>query len=95
MELLYSCIFKIRIEVRSCEFVFVDSDMEENVSEKLIEAVRVRPAIYDRNLDEYSDRQVVSGLWVEICQSLVPSWNKMSSHEKTVKGKMIYYISVV
>ncbi|KAL4718720.1 hypothetical protein ACJJTC_017792 [Scirpophaga incertulas] len=55
----------------------------------LIEQVEKRPALYKKNLKEYSDVNVKKKLWEEVCEAVVPDWNELSAQEKTNQGRDI------
>lgn len=52
----------------------------------LIEEVEKRPALYKKNLKEYSDVNVKKKLWEEVCEAVVPSWNELGAEDKTKQG---------
>jgi hypothetical protein len=43
-------------------------------TEKLIFELEKRPALYDKKLKEYSDRNVKEKLWGEVCANVISSW---------------------
>lgn len=55
-------------------------------SERLIAEVEKRPALYNRKLKEYSDRNLKEKLWGEVCCSLIRNWTELSGPEKNNKG---------
>jgi hypothetical protein len=55
--------------------------------EKLICEVEKRPALYNKNVREYSDRNLKQKLWCEVWESVVESWSELPAEEKTEKGK--------
>ncbi|XP_069807579.1 uncharacterized protein [Dendropsophus ebraccatus] len=60
----------------------VDTDL-------LISEVKKRPAVYDQQEDNYSDRNKKQRCWEEICTILVPGWEESSQLEKSCKAKEI------
>lgn len=45
-------------------------------SEKLIEAVRDRRALYDHRMVEYSNKPLVNALWMDVAKELDTSGNE-------------------
>lgn len=62
--------------------LMVDTDL-------LISEVKKRPAVYDQQEDNYSDRNKKQRCWDEICAILVPGWEDSSQLEKSCKAKEI------
>ncbi|XP_066443024.1 uncharacterized protein [Eleutherodactylus coqui] len=62
--------------------LIVDTDL-------LISEVKKRPAVYDQQEDNYSDRSKKQRCWDEICAILVPGWEESSQLEKSCKAKEI------
>jgi len=54
----------------------------ETSIENLIEEIEKRPALYKKQLKEYSDINLKEKLWEEVCEVVIPDWN-----EKTKEGK--------
>ncbi|KAK9754234.1 Alcohol dehydrogenase transcription factor Myb/SANT-like [Popillia japonica] len=46
--------------------------------ELLINAVRIRPSLWDKNIDSYKDRNEVTRNWRKICESLNADFGKLS-----------------
>ncbi|KAG5862027.1 hypothetical protein JTB14_025315 [Gonioctena quinquepunctata] len=59
-----------------CCFFFFDkmSGSDYCDSEKIILEVEKRPAVYNKQLPEYSDKNIKEELWVEVCEAVVPEW---------------------
>lgn len=57
-------------------------------AELLIREVEKRPALYNKELREYSDRNLKEKLWAEVCIQLFPNWNELSAKEKKNLGKI-------
>ena len=58
----------------------------ESSIENLIEEIKKRPTLYKKHLKEYSDNNLKKNLWEEVCEAIVPSWNKFSVQDKTKQG---------
>ncbi|XP_076236461.1 uncharacterized protein LOC143180551 [Calliopsis andreniformis] len=56
-------------------------------TEKFIEEIQKRPAIYDVNRSEYNDRNAKMAAWDEVCQVMVPNWARLTNEEKNVEEK--------
>lgn len=54
--------------------------------ERFIQAVQSRPPIYNTKLPEHSDRNLILRLWSEIFETMIPTWQAMTSSEKSLKG---------
>ncbi|XP_049882344.1 uncharacterized protein LOC126378185 [Pectinophora gossypiella] len=48
----------------------------------LIELVKKRPQIWDKNCHEYKDRYSIKRAWVEICEEFVPQFNELKENVK-------------
>lgn len=59
----------------------------ETYVENLIQEIEKRPALYKKNLKEYSDVNKKKKLWEEVCEAVVPNWNELSAEDKTKQGK--------
>ncbi|XP_069607278.1 uncharacterized protein [Ranitomeya imitator] len=68
-------------EMKSSRLI-VDTDL-------LICEVKKRPAVYDQQEDNYSDRTKKQRCWDEICTVLVPGWEESSQLERNCKAKEI------
>ncbi|CAL7936699.1 unnamed protein product [Xylocopa violacea] len=55
-------------------------------TEKFIEEIEKRPAIYDVNRSEYNDRNAKTTAWDEVCQVMVPNWAGLTDEERNVEG---------
>lgn len=55
-------------------------------TEKFIEEIEKRPAIYDVNRSEYNDRNAKMTAWDEVCQVMVPNWARLTDEERNVEG---------
>lgn len=56
--------------------------------ELLINAVRIRPSLWDKNIDSYKDRNEVARNWREICESLNADFGKLSVPDQKKNGKL-------
>ncbi|KAF5307867.1 hypothetical protein FQR65_LT18309 [Abscondita terminalis] len=54
-------------------------------TELLIKEIERRPAIYNKQLKEYSDRNVKEKLWAEVCIQIFRNWNELAVKEKKIK----------
>lgn len=69
-------------------YVFlVENEYDGDWTERFIQEIQKRPAIYNNRLPEHSDRQMITRLWHEICAAMVSSWEILSSVEKSKAGK--------
>lgn len=57
-------------------------------SEQLIKEVEKRPALYNKQLKEYSDRSIREKMWGEVCLLVVPNWTELAAKDKKIKGKL-------
>lgn len=55
-------------------------------TERFIEEIERRPAIYDVNRGEYNDRNAKMTAWDEVCQVMVPNWARLTDEERNVEG---------
>ncbi|XP_076760957.1 uncharacterized protein LOC143429307 [Xylocopa sonorina] len=58
-------------------------------TEKFIEEIEKRPAIYDVNRSEYNDRNAKTTAWDEVCQVMVPNWAGLTDEERNVEEKSL------
>ncbi|XP_015179487.1 PREDICTED: uncharacterized protein LOC107068011 isoform X2 [Polistes dominula] len=58
-------------------------------TEKFIEEIEKRPAIYDVNRCEYNDRNAKMRAWEEVCQVMVPNWWRLSDEERNIEEKSL------
>lgn len=59
--------------------------------EKLIQEIEKRPALYKKNLKEYSDVNQKIKLWEGVCEAVVPNWNELGAEDKT-KQSIIFIL---
>ena len=55
--------------------------------ELFMEAIKSHPALYDKKVKEYSDKNLKKKLWCELCTQFVEKWDELSDKEKIEKGK--------
>lgn len=55
-------------------------------TERFIEEIEKRPAIYDVSRGEYNDRNAKMTAWDEVCQVMVPNWARLTDEERNVEG---------
>ncbi|CAH1981145.1 unnamed protein product [Acanthoscelides obtectus] len=54
--------------------------------EELIDEVSKRPALYKKDMKQYSDINVKKKLWEEVCEALISNWGKLSANERKDQG---------
>ncbi|XP_050294382.1 uncharacterized protein LOC126734683 [Anthonomus grandis grandis] len=69
------------------------SDSEETTHivldiERIIVEVEKRPALYKKELKEYSDR-IAKEKWTEVCANVIPKWHELSGAKRKVRGKEV------
>ena len=57
-------------------------------SEQLIKEVEKRPALYNIQLKEYSDRNIREKMWGEVCSLVVPNWTELSTKDKKINDEL-------
>ena len=55
-------------------------------TERLIIEIQKRPAIYNKQMGEFSDRQIKDKLWMELCAVLFPNSNQTEIDERNHEG---------
>ncbi|XP_043488138.1 uncharacterized protein LOC122515046 [Polistes fuscatus] len=58
-------------------------------TEKFIQEIEKRPAIYDVNRSEYNNRNAKMSAWEEVCQVMVPNWWRLSDEERNMEEKSL------
>ncbi|XP_050292752.1 uncharacterized protein LOC126733486 [Anthonomus grandis grandis] len=58
-------------------------------TERIIVEVEKRPALYNKELKEYSDRNAKEKLWTEVCANVIPKWHELSGAERKDRGKEV------
>jgi hypothetical protein len=66
-------------------------NMWDQSTEKLIEEVEKRPALYLKSMKDYSDTNHKKKLWEEACTALIENWNGLAPEERKKKLKAIIY----
>lgn len=56
-------------------------------TEILIKEIEKRPALFNKQLKEYSDRNVKEKLWAEVSTQVIQNWNELAAKDKKIKGK--------
>ncbi|GLV42540.1 uncharacterized protein CBL_03278 [Carabus blaptoides fortunei] len=54
-------------------------------SETFITEVEKRPALYNKTLPEFRDKNTREKLWSEVSETVVPNWNQLDLKEKRIK----------
>ncbi|KAL4714282.1 hypothetical protein ACJJTC_009634 [Scirpophaga incertulas] len=54
------------------------TDIHESLIEKIIISVQKRPALYNKNLKEYSNPIIKTNLWAEVCIEVFPEWDMLN-----------------
>lgn len=63
-------------------FVYIMFD-----TEKFINEISLRPALWQMSSKEYSNRDLKCKLWIEIGQVMVYNWEQLSPEEKNKEGE--------
>ncbi|XP_050297251.1 uncharacterized protein LOC126736763 [Anthonomus grandis grandis] len=58
-------------------------------TERIIVEVEKRPALYNNELKEYSDKNAKEKLWTEVCANVIPKWHELSGAERKDRGKEV------
>lgn len=45
-------------------------------TQKFIIEVEKRPALYNKSILEYSDKDLKEELWIEVCEAIVSNWRQ-------------------
>ncbi|XP_020296914.1 uncharacterized protein LOC109861604 isoform X2 [Pseudomyrmex gracilis] len=56
-------------------------------TERFIEEIQRRPAIYDVKRGEYNDRNAKMTAWDEVCQVMVPNWAHLTDEDRNIQEK--------
>ncbi|XP_066590499.1 uncharacterized protein [Prorops nasuta] len=56
-------------------------------TEKFIEEIQKRSAIYDVTRSEYSDRNAKMAAWAEVCQVMVPNWTRLTDEDRNLQER--------
>ncbi|KAG8324091.1 hypothetical protein J6590_100455 [Homalodisca vitripennis] len=64
----------------------IDCSSRQRLSVNVMDEVEKRPALYNKQLKEYSDRNIKEKLWTEVCGKVIENWNDLTSKEKKHKG---------
>ncbi|KDR20478.1 uncharacterized protein LOC110828962 [Zootermopsis nevadensis] len=58
-------------------------------SERLISEVEKRPALYNKVMPEYSDKNYKEKQWKEVCEAVLPNWCHLDKKERVTAGNVI------
>jgi hypothetical protein len=50
-------------------------------TDKPIDETETRPALYNKNLKEYSDISLKRRLWLEVCEAVFEDWNNKTGQQ--------------
>ncbi|CAG9760668.1 unnamed protein product [Ceutorhynchus assimilis] len=56
-------------------------------SERIIVEVEKGPALYNKELKDYSDRNAKEKLWIEVCANVISRWHELSERDVQKKWK--------
>lgn len=56
-------------------------------TERVINEVRLRPALWDMTNNLYKDRDARMQAWLEVCIAVIPNFNDLTSNDKKEAGK--------
>lgn len=66
-----------------------DEDID---SELVINEVEKRPALFNKTLKDYSDANLKSKLWEEVCLNVLCTiWGQLSTEQKKQAGRFLFY----
>jgi hypothetical protein len=68
--------------------------INDSLIETLIEEIEKRPALFKKNLKEYTDINLKKRLWEEVCETVVPEWSELDDEEKRKQGKYIFILCI-
>jgi hypothetical protein len=68
---------------------FTISLLNDERTHKFIDETETRPALYNKNLKEYSDVNLKRRLWLEVCETVFEDWNNKTGQQKSVPGKFL------
>ncbi|GJQ78830.1 hypothetical protein Trydic_g2672 [Trypoxylus dichotomus] len=54
-----------------------------------IREIKKRPALYNPNLQEYTDKDFKKRMWLELCSMFIENWNRLTNTEKRFKAKKL------
>jgi hypothetical protein len=61
----------------------------------LINAVKERPVLYDKQNKDYANKIIKSRLWREVYSEVYAEWDTLSEEEKKVKGKFSISYTII
>lgn len=65
--------------------------MEDFDVEIFIDEIKKRPSLWDSSSNEYKNRQLKRDGWKEICENVVPNFDKKDAKEHQEIGKHVFY----
>lgn len=65
----------------------VMSDTDTISVSQLIELVRDRPVLWDRQKEVYKNRKLTRKAWVDICETLIENYDELSDQEQKAIGE--------
>lgn len=81
------------VDTRRVDFVIlsavamsVDLDVDLFIAE-----IQKRPALYDKSLQEYAEKNIKDKLWAEVCEVMLENWKTMTPQEKREKSKLTVF----
>jgi hypothetical protein len=63
--------------------------LNDEQTDKLIDEIETRPALYNKNLKESSDINLKWRLWLEVCEAVFKDWNNKMGQQKSEAGKFM------
>lgn len=65
-------------------------DFQNNIfnSEQLIMEIEKRPALYKKDMPQYSNKNIKETLWKEVYEAVLPNWMSLSQQDKIEKGNL-------
>jgi hypothetical protein len=65
----------------------MELDFKIFYNDRLITEVQKRPALYNKAIPEYSDKNCKEKLWIEDCEAVLPNWSRLDTRERVATGK--------
>lgn len=63
------------------------SDTDTISVSQLIELVRDRPVLWDRQKEVYKNRKLTRKAWVDICETLIENYDELCDQEQKTVGE--------
>ncbi|XP_005089367.1 uncharacterized protein LOC101847229 [Aplysia californica] len=64
-------------------------DYDPTWIEQFISLIEKKPVLYNKNSDEYADKDKKKKAWVEVCEAMIENWEDLSQEERQVKGNEV------